>query len=148
MMQRRNLLPPAYRFLLPGIALLLGAAGPSRALTEILLVTPEYLGEHPKELSLQVSRREDGLLAFTIERTVPERRHFTARLLVKREGKTVADTTLPSLGQKDANTFAFAISREMLAESEFRLDESSPAHPRTRVGYQFRLREHVPAELK
>jgi hypothetical protein len=131
-----------------GIALLLSAAGPGSALTQILEVTPQYLREHAKELSVKVYRREDGLLAFTIGRTVPERRYFVARLLVKRGGKTLAETSIPAYGQKDANSFHFALAPEILAESEFQLDEAHPARPRGWIGYQFRLREHVPEELR
>jgi len=139
---RRNFLR-----LLPGIALLFWAAGPGSALTSIVAVTPDYLRQHTNELSLKVSRRPDGLLAFTIARTVPERRYFRAALVVRREGKTLTETDFRSLGQKDANSFSFALSPETLPESEFRLEETSPARPRGWIGYEFRLRDHVPEEL-
>jgi hypothetical protein len=134
------------RTLLAGI-LLLGAVRPGAALVEIQEVTRDYLREHSKELSLEVTRRKDGMVEFSVLRTVPEPRYFVARLVVKREGRTVAETTLPSLGQKEANRFAFTLAPELVADSEFRLDETSPAHPRTHVGYQFRLVDHVPAVL-
>ena len=132
---------------LPGIALLLAAAGPGSALTRIVEVTPEYLREHARELSLTVSRRADGLLAFTIVRTVPGPRYFRARLELKREGKTLAETNIPSYGQEDAGSFRFALSPETLAQSEFQLDEAHPDRARGWIGYQFRLRDHLPAEL-
>jgi hypothetical protein len=129
-------------------AILLCAAGPALALTETLEVTPDYLGQHSRELSLKVTRRADGLLEFTIERTVPGQRLFGARLLLKRGGRTLAETSIPSYGRKGANSFSFALSPEMLAESEFELEEADLVGRREgRIGYHFRLRDFVPRDL-
>jgi len=140
--------------LLPGMALLLSCASAASALTVDVAVTPEYLREHRKTLSLKVARRPDGLLAFTVTRALPERRYFVARLLLRREGKTVVETSIPSYGRKDANSFFFALPPESLAQAEFELGESGVVGPAEdpvplpgTINYQFRLRDHVPQVL-
>jgi len=140
--------------LLPGLAALLASAGVASALTFNVPVTPAYLREHAATLSLKVTRRSDGLLAFTIARTSPERRYFVARLLIRREGKTLAETSIPSYGRKDTNSFFFAVAPESLAEAEFELSESSvsgsaeePIPLPGSINYQFRLRDHVTEDL-
>lgn len=140
--------------LLPGVALLLSFTGAASALTVDVPVTPAYLREHAKTLSLKVARQADGLLAFTICRTVPQRRYFVARLLIRRDGKTLAETSLPSYGRKDTNSFFFTVAPETLDQAEFGLSESfvsgSAEEPIPLPGttnYQFRLRDHVPEGL-
>lgn len=140
--------------LLSGLALLLCCAGAASALTVTVTVTPAYLREHAAALSLKVARRPDGLLAFTVARTVPERRYFVARLLVRRGGKALAETSTPSYGTKDTNTFFFALAPESLAEAAFALSEAhlsgaaeSPIPLPGTIQYRFRLRDHVPRKL-
>jgi hypothetical protein len=135
---------------LPGVVLLLSFAGAASALTVDVAVTPAYLREHRKELSLKTARRPDGLLEFTITRTSPERRYFVARLLLRREGKTVVETSIPSYGKKNSNQFFFALAPESLDQAEFELSEAfvggSAAEPIPLPGtknLQFRLRDHV-----
>lgn len=110
--------------LLTASILVLGVAHPSQALTRITLVTPGYLREHVSELSLKVSRRPDGMLAFSIDPTTPKHRQFTARLLVKQDGMTLAETSLLSYGQKLTNTFT--VSTDALPVSEFHLVDHVP----------------------
>jgi hypothetical protein len=140
--------------LLAGAALLLSFAGAATALTVEVPVTPAYLRDNAKTLSLKVTRRPDGLLAFTVDRTVPDARYFVARLLIRREGKTLAETSIPSWGKKDTNRFFFALAPESLAQAEFELSESfvrgsadEPiALPGTKI-FKFQLRDHVPEVL-
>jgi len=140
--------------LLPGLALLLSFAGAASALTVDVPVTPAYLREHAATLSLKVARRPDGLLAFTIARKLPERRYFVARLRIRREGKTLAETSIPSYGRKDTNSFFFAVAPESFAQAEFELSESTlsgsaedPVLLPGSINYQFRLRDHVSEDL-
>jgi hypothetical protein len=130
--------------------LLFSVAGAASALTVDVPVTPAYLREHRKELSLKTARRPDGLLEFTITRTLQEPRYFVARLLLRREGKTIVETNIPSYGKKNANQFSFALAPECLNQAEFELSESvvggSAVEPIPLPGtknLQFRLREHV-----
>ena len=153
-MRRPSLVRPQFPRLLPGIALLLSSAGAASALTVDVPVTPAYLREHPKTLALKIARRPDGLLAFTITRTLPQRRYFVARLLIRQEGKLLVDTSIPSYGRKDANSFFFSLAPESLAQAEFELSESfvsgsaeEPILTPGTINYQFRLRDHVPETL-
>src|SRR5687767_2572773 len=86
-MRRPNRFRRRFPHLLAGMALLVSFAGAASALTVDVAVTPAYLREHAKTLSLKVARRPDGLLAFTVARTLPQRRYFVARLLIRREGR-------------------------------------------------------------
>jgi hypothetical protein len=141
--------------LLLATAAVLGSVPPTLALTVDREVTPAYLREHAKEWGVKVARAQNGLLSFTISRTLPERRYLVARLLVKEKSRTLAESSSPSYARKDENRFFFSISPEHVEESVFELGESflsgDADHPHPvpgTVNYQFRLREFVPESLR
>jgi hypothetical protein len=139
------------RFLSATILLLLLAAQfPVSALTFDQQVTPEYLKAHPKDWSLKVEKRDDGMAHFTLRRTLPDRKYVVARLVVKQEGKKVAEVSTPSFGIKGENRFYVALSPAQLAEAEYSLSESFLAGPLTEpapipgtVIYTFSLKDFV-----
>jgi hypothetical protein len=143
MMVRRHFYPVTV------LALLL-AAIPVAALTVERQVTPQYLKAHPQEFSLKAEMREDGLVHFTLKRTLPGPKYLVARLILKQDGKKIADVSTPSFGRKDENSFYVALSPAQLAEAEYSLSESSLGGPLTdpvplpsTTVYKFNLKDFV-----
>ena len=125
------------------------------ALTVEAQVTADYVHEHPQEWSVKVSKKENGLIQFTLVRTLSEPRYLVAHLAVQHAGKVIAESDSPAVGHKLDNTFYFAISPEDLAESKFDLSESgftiSGDQVIPIVGsiiHQFKLLEFVPENLR
>jgi hypothetical protein len=120
------------------------------ALTVERAVSPDYLREHPKEFSVTVRKAENGLLAFTVVRTLPEPKYLVAHLSVRQQGKMIAESRTPSFAKWGDNTFHFSLSPEHVDESRFEIGESSARDgvplPGT-VKYQFHIRDFVPEEL-
>ena len=117
-------------------------------------MTAAYVRENPKEWSVKVSRKDNGLIQFTIVRTLSEPRYLVAHLAVHHAGKVIAESDTPIVGHKEENTFYFALSQEDLAESKFDLSESGFATSGVRVIpivgsniHQFALLEFVPKEI-
>lgn len=142
------------RVTLLGASLLVAAPTTTRALTVDQQVTPAYLREHAKEFSLKVARKENGLLGFTLVRTLAQPKYRVARLVVKRDGETVAESSTPSFARNSSNSFYFSLSARDLAGSEFELGESHFVGPDSNpsalpgtINYRFRLRDFVPDEL-
>ena len=132
-----------------------GLSTTAPALTIETLVTADYVREHPQEWSVKVSKKENGLIQFTVVRTLSEPRYLVAHLVVRHAGKVVAESDTPAVGSKHDNTFYFAISPEDLAESKFDLSESgftiSGDQVIPIVGsiiHQFKLLEFVPENLR
>lgn len=94
------------------------------ALTVAQPVTPAYVREHPKEFSVKVSKGKDGLLAFTLVRTLVEPRYLVAHLAVHHGRKLLATSDTPSFARKHDNTFYFSVSAADVGESTFDLSES------------------------
>ena len=118
-------------------------------------VTVAYVRENPKEWSVKVSRKDNGLIQFTIVRTLSEPRYLVAHLAVHHAGKVIAESDTPTVGHKHDNTFYFAILPEDLEESKFDLSESgfsiSGGQVIPIVGsiiHQFRLGEFFPENLR
>lgn len=135
-------------------ALLIAVPTATWALTVDQQVTPAYLREHAKEFSLKVTRKENGLLGFTLVRTLSQPKFRVARLVVKRDGETMAESSTPSFARNTSNSFFFSISARDLAGSEFELSEShfvgpdhNPAPLPGSINYRFRLRDFVTEQL-
>src|SRR5678816_2465795 len=87
-------------------------------------VNAEYLRTHPTELSVEIVRRESGLIDFTFVRHLAQEKYFVARLVIRHGEKIVAQTSTPLFGRPNQNKFHVTISADHLADSEFELGES------------------------
>ena len=127
------------------------------ALTTERAVTLAYVHEHPKEWSVKATRKESGLIEFTVVRTLSEPKYLVAHLAVHHAGKLVATIDTPVFAQKKGNTFYFSISAEDIAESKFDLSESGLGSTVNGVEmdipvvgsnvYQFRLLDFMPEDV-
>lgn len=120
------------------------------ALTVNIPVTPAYLQEHPKEFSVKVAKDKNGLLAFTVVRTLREPRYLVAHLTVNHGGVLIVESHTPSYGKKHDNTFYFSVSPDDVGECKFELGESffteagGDAVPMPGTSnYQFQLQDFV-----
>jgi hypothetical protein len=128
------------------------------AVTDEIMATPAYLREHPKDWSLTVTRKENGLIQYTITRILPERRYLVAHFAAKHAGKYIATSDTPSFGNKGRNTFYLSISPENTKESTFELSESYLAMKTDDqevdipmpggARYRFRLSDFAPEDLR
>ncbi|MGA2496167.1 MAG: hypothetical protein ABSH20_00410 [Tepidisphaeraceae bacterium] len=126
------------------------------ALTVEREITPAEVREHPREWAVKVARKGDGLIDFTIVRTLSEPKYLVARLSVRHAGKVIVDSSTPLFAKPSGNTFYFSISAEDIAESTFSLSESGLGTvngvtadvpvPGSDI-HQFRLRSFVPPDL-
>lgn len=105
------------------------SANSGSALTVEQQITPEYLKAHPKEFTLKVEKRDDGMLHFTLGRNLTQQKYLIARLVVKQDGKKLADISTPSYGKKGENRFYLALSPAQLSEAEYELSESFLSGP-------------------
>jgi len=118
------------------------------ALTVELDVTPEYGGQ---DLSVEVHKGADGLLAFTVVLTLKEPQYVTAHLAVRDSRRTLATSDTPAYTRVERNPFCFSIPPDLVATSDFTLGVSYlgggtvPAAGTT--VYRIHLVEFVPAEL-
>lgn len=126
------------------------AANPGAALTVEQQVTPEFLKAHPKELTLKVEKRDDGMLHFALRRTLTQAKYLVSRTVLKQDGKKIADVSTPTYGKKGENSFYVAVSTSQLAEAEYELSESFLAGPANdpvplpgTVIYKFTLKDFV-----
>ena len=127
------------------------------ALTTESEVTPAYVHEHPKEWSVKATRKEGGLIEFTVIRTLSEPKYLVAHLAVHHAGKLVATSDTPVFAKQKGNTFYFSISVEDIAESKFDLSESGLGSTVNGVEvdipivgsnvYQFRLWDFIPEDV-
>ena len=123
------------------------------ALTLELPVTPATVRERPTEFGVKATQGKDGLIHFTIRRTLKEPTYLVAHLTVRHQGKVIATSDTPSFAPKGLNTFFFALAPEDVADSEFVLGESSMSKegtipPPGTTDYKFRLRDFVPAQSR
>jgi hypothetical protein len=127
------------------------------ALTTECDVSLAYVHEHPKEWSVKATRKESGLIEFTVVRTLSEPKYLVAHLAVHHTGKLVATSDTPVFAKQKGNTFYFSISLEDIAESKFALSESGLGGTVNGVKmdipivgsnvYQFRLLDFVPTDV-
>jgi hypothetical protein len=101
----------------------LSLAGAAGAVVIDKQITPETLREQPKEFTVKVEKRDDGLLHFTITRTVQGPRYYVAHLRVRHNGKTVAESHAPSFVEEPSTTFHASVVPEYVDESDFELAE-------------------------
>lgn len=94
------------------------------ALTTEYVVTLAFVQEHPKEWSVKVTRKEGGLVEFTVVRTLAERGYLVAHLALHHAGRLLATSDTPVYAKPRDNTFHFSISVDDLADSTFALNES------------------------
>jgi hypothetical protein len=132
--------------LLNAVLLCLLVSSVALALTEVADVTPEHLGQ---DLSVEVHRDAEGLLAFTVALTLKEPQRGMAHLAVRDSKRSLATTDIPFLTGAEGNTFHFAIAPDLAATSELTLDlwSAEPVPPPGGMQYRMRLMEFVPAEL-
>lgn len=128
------------------------------AMTVVVPVTPADVREHPKEWSVKVAKTENGLIAFTIVRTLSEPKYLAAHLAVHHAGQLIATSDTPVFGKTKGNTFSFSIATEDLGESTFDLNEHGLGSMVNGVKvddipvvggnvYQFRLLDFIPADV-
>ncbi len=143
---------------LPLLGCLMAATLSTTALASLeLQIAPAYVREHPKEWSVKVAKKENGLIQFTIVRTLSEPKYLVAHLAVHHAGKLIATSDTPLFGKKKGNTFYFSISAEDIAESTFDLSESGLGSTVNGVQvdipevgsniYQFRLLDFIPEHM-
>jgi hypothetical protein len=133
------------------LALLASLPAACWALTVNQTVEAAYLKEHPDQFSVRVVKTDRGLLAFTIVRTLAQPKYLVAHLVVRHEGKTVAESDTPLFGKKRDNTFYVSLLSEDVEATEFEISESyftgtgedAVPIPGT-INYQFRLSDFVP----
>ncbi len=132
-----------------------GLSTTAPALTVEAQVTADYVRAHPQEWTVKVSNKQNGLIQFTLVRTLAEPRYLVAHLIVQHAGKILAESDTPTVGHKQDNTFYFAILPEDLGESKFELSESGFSISGDQVIpvvgsiiHQFRLLEFVPENLR
>ena len=94
------------------------------ALTTEREVSLAYVQAHPKEWSVRVTKKESGLLEFTVIRTLSEPKYLVAHLAVHHGGKLLATSDTPVFAKQKNNTFYFSISAEDITGSKFDLSES------------------------
>jgi hypothetical protein len=149
----RSFRPTKHMKILPlllaiGVLALFSSTG--RALTIDQAVTPAYVRENPRKFSVKVNKEQNGLLAFTVIRTLAEPKYLVAHLAVHHQGRIIAESHTPFFGRKNDNIFRFSISPEHVPDSTFEIGESSFTDgvplPGT-VNYQFRIKDFVPADL-
>jgi hypothetical protein len=120
------------------------------ALTVEQPVTPATVQERPDEFGVKATQGKDGLIHFTIRRTLKEPMYLVAHLAVRHLGKVIVTSDTPSFAVKGQNTFYFSISLENVADSEFMLGESGISKTGVPVvgtmHYKFRLSDFVPAD--
>jgi hypothetical protein len=126
------------------------------ALTPEREVTLAYVHEHPKEWSVKATKKESGLIEFTVVRTLSEPKYLVAHLAVHHAGKLIATSDTPVFAKK-SNTFYFSVSAEDIAESKFDLSESGLGSTVNGVEmdipvvgsnvYQFRLLDFMPEDV-
>ncbi len=128
-------------------------AAPAWALTVNMPVTPTYVKEHAKDFSVKVVKGENGLLNFTVIRTLSGPMYLVANLKVRHGGEVVAESSTPVFARKGGHTFYFSIRPEDAADSSFELgeygwsgsdDDNVPVVGG--INYQFRLRDFVPVD--
>ena len=114
-----------------------------------------YLREHANEFSVKVAKNTAGLIAFTIERSVPKPKYFVARTTIRRGDQPIFESHLPLFTRKNTHTFHLAIAAEHLSGAEFELSESffaenngDPVPLPGTMTYRFRLNELIPDELR
>jgi len=127
------------------------AATTGLALTVELPITPGTLRERPAEFGVKATKDQDGLIHFTIRRTLKVPMYLVAHLTVRHQGKLVVKSDTPSFAVKGHNTFYLSISPDDVAGSEFTLGESGMSKDGVPVVgtiiYMFRLKDFVPADL-
>lgn len=118
-------------------------------------VTQEFLKEHPKAFSVDVTKQDDGLLRFTIKRYVPKPGYYVANLVVRKGSALVAESHFPSFVREDAATYHLTISSDYVSGSEFALSERSFVHSKAQdvplpggIDYKVRLKDFVSAEIQ
>ena len=115
-------------------------------------MTAEYVRNHSDEFSVIVTKNKEELIEFTIKHNTPRAAYHVAHLAIYHNGKLIATSNTPTVGRKQENEFAFALSAEDVAESKFDLSDSAldstgevPV-PGTTI-YQFRLLDFVPQKM-
>jgi hypothetical protein len=124
------------------------------ALTVNEQVTPQYVHEHPTEITVKVTQGKNGLIDFKVTRSLANPRYLVAHLSVHHHGRVIAESESPSFTRNRENTFYFSLAPEDVAESTFELGESAftesegEAVPVVGTTHrQFQLKDFVPEEL-
>ena len=142
--------------LTPGVAILavLACAATCLALTVDVDVTPDYVREHSKLISVEVTERDDGLIQFKIVHAVSTPMYHVAHLEIVHQGKVIAKSDTPSYGHTQGNTFYVALSPNDIAASKFEISDSAVAGkgddaapvPGT-INHRIHLIEFVPIKM-
>jgi hypothetical protein len=109
-----------------------------------------WVREHPKEFSVTVKKNENGLLAFTVVRTLSEPKYLVVRLAVHRQGTLIAENSTPLIAKKNDSRFHFSVAPEHVGDIAFEISESFAPDGIPRPGtiiHQFLLLDFVPQNL-
>jgi hypothetical protein len=110
---------------LGAIAATLALADCASAVVVEQQVTPAYVKENPKEFSIKVKKRDDGLIQFTVTRQLSRPQYFVASLAVREGSTLLSESNSPSFIRNDSATYYFAVLPKHLPESTFELSERS-----------------------
>ena len=131
------------------LALLLSPALSASAMTITVDVTPKNL---PKAFTVSLQHESPAdYYHFTITYKTEKQRYLIGRLVVRSNGKTLADCSTPYAGRK-TNIFYIALSNDSLKESTFEVAEYSFSQTRPEDDpvpfpggtiYRFRLADFV-----
>ena len=102
-------------------------------------ITTDYVKSHPKEFTVSVTAKANGLLAFTVVFATPEPRYVVAHLVVRDAERAYAESHTPLFTRNRSNTFHFSVPRDEPQLRRFHL--ASPAS-RTLVEKLFLSRSH------
>ena len=102
-------------------------------------ITTDYVKSHPKEFTVSVTAKANGLLAFTVVFLTPEPRYVVAHLVVRDAERAYAESHTPLFTRNRSNTFHFSVPQNHTLQLR-RFHLASPAS-RTLVEKLFLSRE-------
>jgi hypothetical protein len=144
-----------WRNVLIAVLVTLGFAAAASAVVVQQHITPESVRENPKEFSVKVEKKDDGLLHFTVVHKVKAPGYYVSRLTVKHDGKTIAESHTPAFVEESEATYYLVVAPEYAAESEFELSERTFGKSSSQkvplpggIDYRMRLRDFVTAGEK
>ena len=104
---------------------LFGLIGAASALTVDVPVTPAYVKENPKQFAVVVEKRADGLLHFTITRTVSRPSYLVAHSELREGAKALFQSTACAFVREDSATYFVVVSPERVEDAKFELFDGS-----------------------
>jgi hypothetical protein len=116
-------------------------------------ITPEYIAQHKGAFKVETTMR-DGNVEYKVIRFASERRYWIGKILIRKNGRTIAECELRPLEEKTGVRYEFTLSREVIPGSTFILSENGlsrvdhlevPEIGGTR--FHFRLQDYFTTEV-